>query len=714
MGLTNHSVGKNALRSSLLSFQSHSDEKLIALAGNPNVGKSTIFNALTGMNQHTGNWPGKTVATACGHCRSERHAYCIIDLPGTYSLSAHSPEEEVARDFLCMGQADAIVVVCDVTCLERNLNLALQILEISSNVILCVNFMDEARKKNISVSIDGLSRLMGIPVIGVSGHHPETLSPLLFALDRQTEQRHPSHPAVIRYPAAVEQAILQLEPLVEEKTGGLVSSRWISLKLLQKENTFLKSLDKETGTSIYDDQELLRGAALSLRRLLPRLPENQTLDDVIVSTLMNRAENICRQTITFHDKAYHKRDFAIDRIITSPWIGFPLMLLLLLFLFWITIVGANYPSELLSSLLFGFQDTLTVFFQNIHAPDWLHGLFVLGIYRVVAWVVSVMLPPMAIFFPLFTLLEDSGFLPRIAYNLDRPFQCCRSCGKQALTMCMGFGCNAAGVVGCRIIDSPRERLLAILTNSLVPCNGRFPALITLITMFFAGNAVGLFSSFSSAFLLTLFLLLSILMTFAATKFLSSTVLKGTPSSFLLELPPYRRPQIGKVIVRSVMDRTLFVLGRAILSAAPAGMLLWIFGNVTINGDNLLSLCSGTLDPFARIMGLDGVILLAFLLGFPANEIIIPIILMAYLSGGTLVEMGSLTEFHQLLVANGWTMTTALCTLVFFLFHWPCATTLLTIKKETGNWKWTALAALLPTALGVGLCVCIQWISCHLL
>lgn len=714
MGLTGHSVGKNVLSSASLPFQACSGEKLIALAGNPNVGKSTIFNALTGMNQHTGNWPGKTVATACGHCQSKQYSYCMIDLPGTYSLSAHSPEEEVARDFLCLGRADATIVVCDATCLERNLNLTLQILEITSNVILCVNLMDEARKKNISISIDELSRLLGIPVIGVSGHHPDTLTPLMSALDRQMEQKHRCHPIAIRYPAAVEQAVLQLEPLVTEKTGGLVSGRWLSLQLLRKDFSFLKTLDKENGTALLDDEELIRGAELALRGLVPRLPESQALDDALVSTLMDRAESICRQTVAFHDKAYRKRDFAIDRIITSPWGGFPLMLLLLLLLFWITIVGANYPSKLLSCALFGFQDVLTALFQKLHAPGWLHGILVLGMYRVVAWVVSVMLPPMAIFFPLFTLLEDSGFLPRIAYNLDRPFQCCRSCGKQALTMCMGFGCNAAGVVGCRIIDSPRERLLAILTNSLVPCNGRFPALITLITMFFAGNAAGVLSSFSSAVLLTLFLLLSIFMTFAATKFLSATVLRGTPSTFLLELPPYRRPQIGRVIVRSVMERTLFVLGRAVLSAAPAGMLLWIFGNVTVNGDSLLALCSGFLDSFARLMGLDGVILLAFLLGLPANEIVIPIILMAYLSGGTLVEMGSLAEFHQLLTANGWTMTTALCTLVFFLFHWPCSTTLLTIKKETGSWKWTALAALLPASLGMGLCMIIRWVSWYLL
>ena len=314
-----------------------------------------------------------------------------------------------------------------------------------------------------------------------------------------------------------------------------------------------------------------------------------------------------------------------------------------------------------------------------------------------------MLPPMAIFFPLFTLLEDSGFLPRIAYNLDKPFMRCRACGKQALTMAMGFGCNAAGVVGCRIIDSPRERLIAMLTNSFAPCNGRFPTLTALITMFFAGAAGGLISSLSSALLLTLFVLLGIGASFASSWLLSRTVLKGMPSSFILELPPYRRPQVGRVLLRSLLDRTIFVLGRAACIAAPAGLLIWLMANIKPDGISLLAHCASLLDPLGRVLGMDGVILTAFLLGLPANEIVLPLILMAYLSQETISEFGSLTQLKELLTANGWTWITALCTMVFSLMHWPCSTTLLTIKKESGSWKWTALAFLLPTAWGMGIC-----------
>ena len=310
---------------------------------------------------------------------------------------------------------------------------------------------------------------------------------------------------------------------------------------------------------------------------------------------------------------------------------------------------------------------------------------------------------MAIFFPLFTLLEDSGFLPRIAYNLDKPFRLCNACGKQALTACMGFGCNAAGVIGCRIIDSPRERLLAIITNSFVPCNGKFSSLILIITLFFVGSAGGMLASALSALALTAVIVFGIAITFFATKLLSQTVLKGIPSSFTLELPPYRKPQFAKTLVRSVFDRTLFVLGRAAAVAAPAGLVIWLAANISIGDLTVLEHCAAFLDPFARLMGLDGVILMAFILGFPANEIVIPIIIMAYSAMGTLPELGGAAEIQALLAANGWSASTAVCFILFSLMHWPCSTTLITVKKETGSLKYTLLAAALPTAMGIALC-----------
>ena len=423
----------------------------------------------------------------------------------------------------------------------------------------------------------------------------------------------------------------------------------------------------------------------------------------MIKSVLGAAEEICKGAVTYEKKAYDATDRRLDRILTSRRTGYPIMLLLLAFIFWLTITGANYPSQLLSDGLFWVQDRLTEFFQYIHAPQWLHGVLVLGLYRVLAWVVSVMLPPMMIFFPLFTLLEDAGYLPRIAYNLDKPFKRCNACGKQALTMCMGFGCNACGVIGCRIIDSPRERLIATLTNNFVPCNGRFPTLIAIITMFFAGVVAGPLQSIWSTLLLTGVILLGIAMTLFISKLLSKTILKGIPSSFALELPPYRKPQIGKVIVRSIFDRTLFVLGRAVAVAAPAGLIIWIFSNITIGDCSILAHCTNFLDPFARIIGLDGVILMAFLLGFPANEIVVPIIIMSYMAAGSMVEFDNLQQLHQLFVDNGWTWITAICTMLFSLFHFPCGTTCWTIKKETGSWKWTAVSFLLPTLVGITVC-----------
>ena len=422
-------------------------------------------------------------------------------------------------------------------------------------------------------------------------------------------------------------------------------------------------------------------------------------------------KRLAAETVRYTRTNYRKREEAIDRIVTGRFTGTGIMVLLLLGVFWLTMAGANYPSGLLWNLLFSLEGKLASFLTALRAPDLLIQALVYGVYRVLAWVVSVMLPPMAIFLPLFALLEDLGYLPRIAFHRDRSFKRCRACGKQCLTMAMGFGCNAAGVIGCRIIDSPRERLIAILTNSLVPCNGRFPTLITLITLFFLTGIQGTFSgSLVAALLLTTAILAGICATLGCSWVLSHTFLKGIPSAFTLELPPYRRPQIGKILVRSILDRTLFVLGRAAAIAAPAGLIIWILANTAVGGQSLLLHLTGFFDPLGRLMGLDGVILMAFLLGFPANEIVVPIMLMTYLQSGMLVEMTDSAALLTLLTANGWTWKTALCMLIFCLFHWPCSTTCLTIKKETGSLKWTAVGFLLPTVLGVFLCIGVNVIA----
>ena len=703
MGLTKQSVGMGAVDSGLEIKKQTPDDKIIAIAGNPNVGKSTLFNNLTGMNQHTGNWPGKTVTNAQGYCKTKEHSYVLVDIPGTYSLMAHSAEEEVARNFICFGGSDGVVVVCDATCLERNLNLVLQTMEISDRVLVCVNLMDEAARKNITIDLKGLSEKLGVPVAGTIARKKRSLDQLMKQLDDLVEGTQTTSPYQVEYSPIIEQAIAMAEPAVKARVEGKVSSRWLTLKLLDSDPSLMKELREYLNEDILEVPEISLALSQAREHLAKYGITTEILKDRIVAALVASAEKICRDTVQFHKNGYNEGDRKLDKILTSRFTGYPVMIGMLAVVFWLTITGANYPSQMLADALFRHQDQLTKAFLAVGAPPWLHGLLILGVYRVLAWVVSVMLPPMAIFFPLFTLLEDSGYLPRIAYNLDKPFKSCHACGKQALTMCMGFGCNAAGIVGCRIIDSPRERLIAMITNNFVPCNGRFPTLIAIISMFFVGVSGGAFDSMLSALLLTLFIVLGVCMTFLVSKALSMTVLKGIPSSFTLELPPYRRPQIGKVIVRSIFDRTLFVLGRAIAVAAPAGLLIWVMANVQVNGITLLAHCSGFLEPFARLLGMDGVILMAFILGLPANEIVIPIIIMAYMAQGSLLEFDSLAQLRELLVNNGWTWITAVSTMLFSLMHWPCTTTLLTIRKESGSLKWTVMSFLVPTVCGIVLC-----------
>ncbi|MEE1055957.1 MAG: ferrous iron transport protein B [Acutalibacteraceae bacterium] len=674
-------------------------EKMIALAGNPNVGKSTLFNALTGMNQHTGNWTGKTVSNAFGKYKFNNNEYTLVDLPGTYSLIVSSEEEAQARNFLLSKKIDAVVVVIDATCIQRNLNLVLQIIEITDNVIVCVNLLDEAKKKKIEVNVNKLSQQLGIPVVGMCARNGNGIEELKKAVEIVTENKQKYSPFSIKYDSVIEKDISQLISELENICDTPKAQRYYALRLLENDEYIQNIIkEKENGEDII--------------KFTNKLTENSNTTyennrDKIVATIMKKCEYIYNQTVTLYNPDYNLRDRKIDKILTSKITGIPIMLLLLGFIFWLTIVGANYPSQWLSLFFNWLGSLITSVLQHINTPDIITSMLMDGIYKTTTWVIAVMLPPMAIFFPLFTLMEDLGYLPRIAFNMDSLFKKANCHGKQSLTMCMGFGCNACGVTGCRIIDSPRERLIAIITNSFVPCNGRFPAIISLITIFLAGTFIMPYSSFITVLILLAVILLGVLFTFIVSKILSATILKGHSSSFALELPPYRKPQIGKIIIRSIFDRTLFVLGRAVAVAAPAGLIIWLLANVNINNTPIINYLTDFFDPFAQLFGMDGVILTAFILGFPANEIVIPIMIMLYTQTGVLTDSESLSQLYNLFTANGWNITTAVCVIIFYLMHFPCSTTCISIYKETKSLKWTLISFVTPLLCGLLLCFAIN-------
>ena len=685
----------------------------IALAGNPNVGKSTVFNALTGMRQHTGNWAGKTVANASGTFTHKNIDFTLVDIPGTYSLMASSPDEETAREFICFGQPDCIIVVLDATCLERNLNLALQILEVNKKAVICVNLLDEATKKGIQIDLDELSLYLGVPVVGTAARSGEGLDELKDAVFDVATGERKVFGTKIKYNSNLEKAITKLENIIEDsklfddKTFSYLSKRFLALRLIDCDKKLDNSIKEYFNFSLVEHKTINK-AFTEIHNELENIGMKQDdIRDIIVEGIVAKAREIYAHCTCLCDKCYSRRDRKLDKILTSKLTGIPIMLLLFGVIFYITISGANYPSELLSMAFSKVQEWLYGLFDLLHSPPFLKGLLIDGMFKTLSWVVAVMLPPMAIFFPLFTLLEDFGYLPRVAFNMDRFFAKSGTSGKQSLTMLMGFGCNACGVTGCRIIESPRERIIATVTNNFVPCNGRFPTLIAIITMFFATGISLPFRSLVSAGLLLTVIVFGVVVTLLVSKFLSATLLKGLPSSFTLELPPYRRPQICKTIVRSLLDRTIFVLLRAMCVAAPAGIVIWLMSNIMINGESLCVIISNFLQPLGSLMGLDGVILLAFILGFPANEIVIPIIIMIYTASGTLVEYDSLSSLYNLFVENGWTWVTALCTMIFSLMHFPCSTTCLTIYKETKSLKWTLLSFILPTILGILLCMSIN-------
>lgn len=682
------------------------DKIKIALCGNPNVGKSTVFNELTGLNQHTGNWPGKTVSSATGYFSHNGADYELIDLPGAYSLCPNSAEEEVTRDYICFGEHNVVVAVADATCLERNLNLALQVLYVNPNTVLCINLMDEAKTKGIEIDLQKIRYILKIPVVAVTARSGKGMGKLVEEIESASLSNSKGKISI-----SFGENATMLKNMLFEKLKVFFSEDYHDK--LQKICTMLLQTSSQSSSNtlplwLKNASDVENAVKTAEEVIFSNEALLKKARDEIIAAFVVCAEKIYNECVLCEEMSGHAgygiKDRRIDKILTSKKFGIPIMLIIVAFVFWLTIEGANYPSVWLSKMFDFLYNPLVNLLKFLHLPSVVVDCIANGIYKTLGFVVSVMLPPMAIFFPLFTLLEDSGILPRIAFNLDKYFKVSGAHGKMALTMCMGVGCNACGVTGCRIIDSKRERLIGMITNSFIPCNGRFPTIIAIVSIFILSNVIIGVQSILTALILVLILALAVAISLITSKILSKTLLKGESSSFVLELPPYRAPQICKVLTRSLLDRTLFVLSRAVCVAAPAGLIIWCAANIYVGDSSILSHCAAFFEPFGRLLGLDGMIVMAFLLGFPANEIVVPIILMGYLSTGSLADYNGIAGLSAILHSNGWTLNTAISMLIAVVFHFPCATTCLTIYKESGSVKWTALAVAIPLVIGITLCM----------
>jgi ferrous iron transport protein B len=704
---------------------------VVALAGNPNTGKSTVFNAITGLRQHTGNWPGKTVARAEGGFALGEARYKLVDLPGTYSLMTTTIDEEIARNFILFAQPDVTVVVVDANRLERNLNLVLQVLEITDRAVVCLNLVDEAKRHGRRIDQRRLARDLGVPVVPTVARNHEGIDDLLEAIAKVACGETVCRPRRIEpRDTGAERVVRELAEQIGGSLPGLLNGRWVALRLLDGDARLEEALrsgellDLSEHAVVPDGKAVIGSNTPSTNAIAePILSRAQAMrwefgvgfHDRITENLYTEAAQIAERATLDDQRPRFDLDRAIDDVVTSRWLGFPFMLLLLTFVFWVTIAGANVPSALLASLLIDkIHPVLLSLGEVLRFPWWLSGFLFDGVYLATAWVISVMLPPMAIFFPLFTLLEDSGYLARVSFNLDGMFKRAGAHGKQALTMSMGFGCNAAGVVATRIIDSRRERLIAIITNNFALCNGRWPTQILIATIFVGALVPAHLAGFASAAAVVGVALLGVAMTIVVSWLLSRTMLRGEPSSFSLELPPYRPPHFWRTLYTSLIDRTIFVLWRAVVFAVPAGGAIWLSANLHVGGASIAEHLTGWLDPVAFVLGLNGVILLAYVVAIPANEIVIPTILMLTVmtlgvtgvgeGAGVMFELETASDTSSVLRASGWTVLTGVNLMLFSLLHNPCSTTIYTIWKETRSHRWTIVAAILPLVIGIVVCI----------
>lgn len=684
----------------------------IALAGNPNTGKSTIFNALTGLKQHTGNWPGKTVTRAEGSFSFAQNTYRLIDLPGTYSLLSTSEDEEVARDYILFGKPDVTVVVVDAGRLERHLSLVVQIQEITPKVVVCLNLMDEAERHGVQIDIRGLTRDLGVPVIATTARSKKGINELLNAIDQvATGKFVPDQKYIKGISGESKVAVNDIAADLKKIDPSLLSISWIAMRLIQQDKSIQAALLSNT-LSTQITEEIIKPILIKATKYNKELGIEYA-DNVAEAIFKEVATIVQDRVISDENQRAFKLDRAIDRVVTSKQWGFLIMLALLGGVLWLTIIGSNYPSSALSYI---FLDELYPLLKDganaLKFPWWLSGFLIDGVYLATAWVIAVMLPPMAIFFPLFTLLEDFGYLPRVAFNLDRLFKGAGAHGKQALTMSMGFGCNAAGVVATRIINSPREKLIAIITNNFSLCNGRWPTQILMASIFVGALVPNYLAPTISTLAVVGVVILGIAFTFFTSWILSKTLLKGQASFFTLELPPYRPPRIWQTIYTSLIDRTMIVLWRAIVFAAPAGAIIWLVSNISIGDKSVAIWMIDGMNPFAMLIGLNGVVLLAYIVAIPANEIVIPTVLMLTVmvlgdaslgeGAGVMFEVSD-GEIASILQAAGWTTLTGINLMLFSLLHNPCSTTIYTIYKETKSVKWTTVASVLPIIFGLMVC-----------